>query len=260
MVLTFPYYDPSGKYNQALQRQLATLKSSFDGICLSVAPPTSEDNATFIQHLEEQGCFVSHNASGTSHAHHSREALRLAAEHAPTRQPIFFGFMERILFALETEWRTSFLQDLQAYQANEFVVFERSSEAWDTHPANFREIENMLSRMAEFMHGEFLDLMPCAFILSYATANVILNQSVSASTDVWGEWVLLAIKNHVPTTRPKVNWLAWKEAYWEGIEPNELKRQREASQGETIKRIKMNVPAMLMLTEERFKQLQTESA
>jgi hypothetical protein len=232
-----------------------TLKSSFDKICLSVVPPTSEDNAAFIQYLEEQGCFVSYSTPGTFYGNHSREALKLAVEHAQAQQPIFFGFIERILFALETEWRISFLQDLKVYQAAEFVVFERSLAAWDTHPANFREIEHMLSRMFEFLHGEFIDLMPCAFILSYATATVILSQSVSLSTDVWGEWVLLAMKNHVPITRSKVDWLAWRDAYWERIEPSELKRQRETSQAETIKRIKMNVPAMLMLTEERFRQL-----
>jgi hypothetical protein len=257
MMLAFPYYDPRGKYNRAFQRQLANLKSSFDGICISVVPPTSGDNAAFVQYLEEQGCFVYHNAPNTLHGLHSREALRLALEHAQAQQSIFFGFLDRILFALETEWRTSFLQDLKAYQAAEFVVFERSHAAWDTHPANFREIEQMVSRMFEFLHGKFIDLMPCAFIMSYPAANVILSQSVSASTDVWGEWVLLAMKNHIPITTQKVDWLAWKDPYWEHVEPDRLKSHREASREETIKRINMNVPCMLMLTEERFRHLET---
>lgn len=104
MILAFPHYDPSGKYNQAFQRQLPTMKSSFDGICISVVPPTSGDNAAFVQYLEEQGCFVYHNAPNTLHGIHSREALRLALEHAQAQQSIFFGFLDRILFALETEW------------------------------------------------------------------------------------------------------------------------------------------------------------
>jgi hypothetical protein len=66
---------------------------------------------------------------------------------------------------------------------------------------------------------------------------------------------LLAKKNRIPITWRKVDWLAWKDPYWEHCPPEELKRSREASQDETIKRINMNVPAMLLLTEQRFRDL-----
>jgi len=256
MIITFPYYDPTGKYNEAFKRQMPTLKSAFGAICLSVVPPTAEENASFARYLEEQGCFMFHNAADAPYGTHSREALRLALEHAQPQQSIFFGFEHRILFALDTHWQGSFLEDLKTWQANECVIFERSRTAWDTHPANFREIEQMVSRMFEFMHGQFIDLMPCAYIFSHSTANVILNHSISASTEVWGEWVLLAIKNGIPMTRREADWLAWKDPYWKHIEPGRLKHMRESSQQETIKRIKMNIPTMLMLTEERFRYLE----
>jgi hypothetical protein len=111
--------------------------------------------------------------------------------------------------------------------------------------------------MFEFLHGKFIELMPCAFIMSYPAASVILSQSVSASFDVWGEWVLLAMKNHIPITTQKVDWLAWKDPYWEHVEPDKLRYHRETSQEEVFKRINMNVPCMLMLTEERFTHLET---
>lgn len=255
MIVVFPYYDPTGKYNESFQRQLPILKSAFDSICLSVVPPTANDNADFVRYLEEQGCLMFHNAANTLYGMHSRGALRLALEHAGPQQSIFFGFEHRLLFALDTQWQDSFLRDIRTFQSCECVLFERSRAAWDTHPANSREIEQMVSRMFEFMHGQFIDLMPCAFIFSYSTASVILSQSISASTEVWGEWVLLAMKNRIPITRQAVDWLAWKDPYWEHIEPEKLKHIRETSQQETIKRIKMNVPTMLMLTEERFKDL-----
>ncbi len=256
MIIAFPYYDPTGKYNESLRRQLATLKSAFDAICLSIVPPTATDNADFVRYLEDQGCFAFHNAADTLHGGHSREALRLALDRAQPGESIFFGFLDRILFALETNFRASFLRDLKDLLSKECVLFERTQSAWDTHPANFREIEHMVSRMFEFMHGQQIDLMPCGFIFSRPTAEIILTQSISSSTEVWGEWVLLALKNKIPITRQKVDWLAWKDPYWEHIEPDKLKHLRETSQQETIKRIKMNVPAMLLLTEERFGNLQ----
>jgi len=137
MILTLPYYDPNGVHNQALERQLATLESSFDAICISAIPPTSEDNAEFVQYLGEQGCVVFDNAPDVPLGNHSREPLRLSLECARARPAIFFfGFLDRILFALETEWRASFLRGLETYQAAECVGFERSQVAWRTHPSN----------------------------------------------------------------------------------------------------------------------------
>ncbi len=256
MLITFPYYDPTGKYNESLKRQLLILKSTFSSICLSIVPPTVNENADFVRYLKEQGCLIFHNATGTLHGVHSREALRLAIQNARDDESIFFGFADRILFALETNFRESFLRDLENLQSNACVLIERSQSAWETHPVNFRDIEQMVSRMFEFMHGQRIDLMPCGFIFSRAAAEIILSQSVSASTEVWGEWVLLALKNQIPIKRHAVDWLAWKDPYWERVEPNKLKQIRQASQEETVKRINMNVPAMMMLTEERFRNLE----
>jgi hypothetical protein len=114
----------------------------------------------------------------------------------------------------------------------------------------------MVSRIFQFLHGKFIELMPCAFVLNHPTANVVLNQSISASFDIWGEWILLAMKNRIHVTTKKVDWLAWKDPHWEHVAPDELKYQREISQEETIKRINMNAPCILMLAEERFRDLE----
>jgi len=72
MIITFPYFDPNGKFNDSFRRQLPTLKSRFDTICLSVVSPTIEKNSDFVQYLESQGCLLTHNALETKHAAHSR--------------------------------------------------------------------------------------------------------------------------------------------------------------------------------------------
>jgi hypothetical protein len=255
MILTFPYYDPAGRYNRACRRQLDALQSAFDAVCISVAPPTGEDNADFVRHLEARGCVVSHNGPVATIGDQSREALRLAIERTQGRQPVFFGFLDRVLFALETEWRHQFLQDLKVYRTAEFLVFERSEAAWATHPSNYREIEGMISRMFELFCGRFVELMPCALLMSCDAASTVLSQSTSPNHEVWAEWALLAVKNGIPVATRKVDWLAWEHPYWESVDPEELKRDRENSPDEVIKRIKMNVPVASMLTEERFRAL-----
>lgn len=255
MILTLPYYDPAGTYNQAFRRQLATLQSAFDAVCISVAPPTGRDNAAMVQRLAEQGCLVADNAPGSTLGDHSRQALRLALAHAQAQQAIFFGFVDRVLYALETGWRESFLRDLEAHQPGEFVVLERSPLAWSTHPSNYREMEQMVSRVFQWLSGTYIELSPAALILSCQVARKILEQSQSASYDIWGEWVLLAMQNGIPVTTRRVDWLAWEDPYWEGADPTDLKRAREASREETLKRIQMNAAILLMLAEDRFRHL-----
>jgi hypothetical protein len=138
MILAMPYYDPSGKYNDSFRRLLPTLKAAFNSICLSVVPPTAEHNAAFVDYLEHEGCSLHSNAPGTLHGAHSRKALHLALEHTQPQESIFFGFVDRFLFAPGTEWRDCFLRDLDTWKSEGFVLFERSQTAWDTHPANVR--------------------------------------------------------------------------------------------------------------------------
>jgi hypothetical protein len=73
--------------------------------------------------------------------------------------------------------------------------------------------------------------------------------------EVLGEWVLLAIANDIPITTTKVDWLLWEDPYWDELDPRELKQVREQSRQETVKRINMMTPFMLMLAEDRFRDL-----
>ena len=253
MILTFPYYDPDGTYSQAFRHQLATLTSAFDAICISAIPPTSGNNPELLRLLEEAGCVIFNNDPDAPIGDQSRAALRMATEQG--QQPIFFGFLNRLLFDLETKWRAEFLQDLAAHQTAEFLVFERSDAAWDTHPSNYREIEGMVSRMFELLSGRLIELMPCGLLLSQAAALTILDQSASTSWNVWGEWILLALKNDIPVTTRKVDWLAYQHPFWERVDPDAMKRNREASREETVRRITMNMPVALMLAEDRFRML-----
>ena len=255
MILAFPYHDPDGRCNVALKRQLGTLRASFDAICIGATPWTVEGNARFVSELKEQGCLVYENGPDSSIGDHSRTALQCALDHAQGRRPVFFGFLDRFLFALETEHRVSFLQDLDRYRAIECMAFERSPRAWRTHPANYAEIERMLSRMGELLYGSYMELSPCAFILGPSTAESLLRSSTTDSWAVWAEWLLLAAKNRIPITVKRVDWLAWEDPYWEQADADTLRKAQESSHQEVVKRIQLNAPIALLMTEPRFREL-----
>jgi hypothetical protein len=93
--------------------------------------------------------------------------------------------------------------------------------------------------------------------MSHDAASAILGQSTSPHHEVWAEWILLAMKNGIPVTTRKVDWLAWGHPYWEDVDPDVLKHNREASRDEVVKRIEMNAPVALMLAEERFRHIRS---
>ncbi len=255
-ILAFPYHDPHGTYNEAFRKQLGDMRQAFGPICVSATPTTIEQNRSFIEELEERGCVVYRNPPGSTLGDHFRQALR-SAVHASggSQRPVYFGFIDRILFAFETQWRDRFLEDLCTCQDRALVTFERTPYAWDTHPTNYREIEQMVSRVGEWLLGTNIEFGLCGLLVSPSTAELLATRSISSSCEVLGEWILLAAQHGIPIAAKRVDWVLWEDPYWEGIDPEVLRRQREQSADETIKRVRMNVPFMSLLAEERFKGL-----
>lgn len=252
MILTFPYHDPTGKYNEIFQKNFDTLKKLFNRVCLSATPLTSENNLNFVNILQKEGFIVYQNNKESNIGDHFRNALKIAIDYSAGDEGIFFVFIDRILFALESNWREKFLRDLEKKDKENFLIFERSDLAWNTHPQNYKSIENMISNLFQMLWGKYLELNPCAIIINPNVAKKILSQSVNKTWAVWGEWILLIINNKVLIKTQKVDWLSWEDPFWEEINSEELKTEREKSEEETIKRIKSNLPFLSLLTEERF--------
>ena len=251
MILAAPYYDPDGTYNACFQKHLDQLFSMFDAICLCVIAPTDTQNAKFLKKLKQAGCTVV-SPSADSFGQPSRDALLCAANLPSTSSPVFFGFLDRLLFVLDTEWRSSFLSDLRTYQDANFCIFERSPRDWETHPSNYRNVEQMVTQIGQLLWGICIEWTPGALLLSQSTVQMLLEHSISPSFAVWSEWILLAMTQQILLTRKQVDWLAWEDPYWEHIEAQTLKHRRETSQEETRKRIAWNTSILQLFTEERF--------
>lgn len=258
MILAFPYHDPQGACNAALRRHLDRLKSFFEVICVGATPPTIAHNASFVADLRAAGCLIAENGPETTIGDHSRSALRLAldraaVEHAAAEQPIAFLFLDRFLYAMETEHREPFLADLARYQDQACLVFERTPAAWQTHPVNYKEVEGMTTRLGELLFGSTVDWCPCALILSAPIALGIVEQSVNSTYAVWAEWLLLAARQGAPIASTEVDWLAWEDPFWSQTEVEELKRAQENDPLQVVKRIQMHAPIALLMAEPRFR-------
>lgn len=249
LTLAAPYHDPDGCYNSVFQELLSQLKRNFTHITLSVTPSTKENNYEFLQFLEKNGVYIFYNKQRSSVSNHSINALRTAFE--GSKDKIFFGFIDRILYSLALN-RQDFINSLGSAKEESCVIFQRSEKAWSTHPDNYRQVEKMVSGMLQLLAGKDLELNPCAFLFDVKTAKTLVDQSKTQGWSIWGEWVLLILKNRIPYTAINVDWLSWEDPFWEKEELPVLKSRKESSPEETLKRLQMNLPIANLLQEERF--------
>ena len=253
MIFAFPYHDPEARFNAFFEKNFGNFEKNFNKVCISATPPTAKTNAKFIKKLKKRGFKLIVNTNKSTVGDHYRNALKLGVRYCQENERIFYGFIDRVIFDLETKWQSSFLKDLKSAKNEDFLIFERSVSAWKTHPVNYREIEQTVSCIFKLLSGESLELNPCAFLINKNISEKILKESKSPGWEALGEWILLAISNKTAIRSKRVDWLAWEDPFWEKADPNSLKKLREQSKEETIKRIKSNTPFLSLLTEERFK-------
>jgi len=236
MILTLPHHDPNGKFNSKLKENLPRLQTLFNGICISISPITYRDNKNFIDilTLNKVNTFV--NTEGSSIGDHYRNALKLAINISQENEYVHFGFLDRILFALE-KYTDNYLTDIIKPPKSDLLVFERSKSAWSTHPSNYEHIEKHITKMFSYLLHKELDLNFCALTIKTEKAKIILKNSVSNSYNVAGEWIIDALTDKMSLTTKKVDWLSWEDPYWEKISPTKLKTIRENSSEETYKRL-----------------------
>jgi hypothetical protein len=255
MYLAFPYHDPQGAFNDALRRHLDRLRSTFDAICIGATPPTTSENAAFLVELRAAGCLIAENRPGTTIGDHARSALRLAVEQAGPKRPVAYLFLDRFLCAMESEHKEPFLADLARYQDRACMVFERSPAAWTTHPANYKEVEGMTTRLGELLFGSTVDWCPCALVLGADVSRAIIAESINPTYAVWSEWLLLAAKSDATIVSIEVDWLAWEDPFWARVAPKELKQAQENDPLQVVKRIQMHGPIALLMIEPRFREI-----
>ena len=135
------------------------------------------------------------------------------------------------------------------------MVFERTPAAWATHPANYKEVEGMTSRLGELLFGSTVDWCACALIFGADVSRAIVKSSNNHSYAVWAEWLLLAAQQGATIASTEVDWLAWEDPFWEQVDGESLRRVQESDPQQVVKRIHMHAPVALLMAEPRFRDI-----
>jgi hypothetical protein len=245
--LVFPFNDPDGAMFPHLRVILPDLKAHFERAFLTIPDSTRERQPENIRWLEGDDFFrLFFTGSEAPIGDHFAFLYRQAASAAHPQQILHLCFVDRLSFALRTEYCARFLADVDSLTAEHLpLIFHRSEGAWATHPSNYFELESVVTRVGRTLFGKTLDYGWCHFVIQARQLREVMPLIKKQDLSMVAEMVL-HVQKHVNVR--EVDWLAWEDPFILGRDAAELKRERENSLAETQKRLSYVLPMVELLT------------
>ncbi len=244
-IFIFPYHDPDKIFFDLLIKDLPVLRSVFKEICISITPLTCKKHPFIPGKLKEKGCFVFENKKGSVITDHYRNGLELYVKHFNTGR-VFYGFIDRILFALETTHRRKFINDITKSYNSDIVIFSRSPRAWKTHPLDYYASEKIVEDIGYSFLGKRFDWAWCGALLNKRAVRIILSKKSKINDfSIEAEWMLSCYQKGCSIESKKVNWLTWEDPFW--AKRNGKKISRELTTKQKIFRLSYNIHALQLI-------------
>jgi hypothetical protein len=244
--ISLPFNDPDGTMFHHLQIILPDLKRHFEHIYLCPSLSTLRHGEQLRQ-LQADDFFVIFQVDRELDVGQRFNYLyQRTAETAPPEQIIHLCFLDRLAFALESEYRNAFLVDIDSLKLQDMpLVFQRSPQAWATHPRNYRQLEGIVTTVGLNLFGRALDYCWCHMAASASQLRRIMPWVKNPGISMVAE-VLYYLREEVKTR--DVDWLAWEDPLVFALDAMELRQERENSLAETNKRLNYVLPMIETLT------------
>jgi hypothetical protein len=245
-VIVMPLHDPSGLVLPHLEAITPQLKTVFAQAFVSITTITQERQAKYITWLEQDNFFQIH--------YHQTEVLvgddflalyAYAANACQAKQILHLCFVDRVAFALQSNYRDQFMADIQRVRQEDTpLIFQRSSAAWNTHPGNYRELEQMVTKVGQLLFKKSLDFAWCYLAVQAQQLKEALRDVRNHDLSIGAE-IVLHLRDKVQTR--DVDWLAWEDPFIYGRNAQQLKEERERSNRENRKRLAYVIPMLQLL-------------
>jgi hypothetical protein len=245
-VLAFPYNDPNGTMLPHLQTILPDLKEHFDRACIS-PPPSTLEWLNQKKMILADTFFTVFPADGEKPVgEHFAYLYQQAAETTHPDQPVHLCYLDRMAFALEGEYRESFLADIDSLTDDDLpLIFQRSRYAWETHPQNYRQLEGFVTTVGKNLFNRDLDYGWCHSVVQAKQLREIMPLVKNPDLSMVAEMIFY-MQGNINTR--DVDWLAWEDPFILNRNTDELKSEREGSLDETNKRLSYVLPMIETLT------------
>lgn len=247
--IVMPMHDPDGLLFPHLVAVTPALEGAFACAYMNLTAVTIERQPAWTEWLWSRPFFrITACDDGQGAGEQFAQLYRETAAACPPDQVLHLGFVDRVAYALGSEHRHSFLADVLPVMAGETpLLYHRSAAAWETHPANYRMFEGMVTASgAVLLDGRELDFAWCYLIITAGRLGALMPQVTRPDLSMLAEMVLGL---HDKLTVREADWLAWEDPYLLGRDAAELKREREASADEVRKRLAYVIPMLQVLTD-----------
>lgn len=249
-IIVFPLHDKDGNMFSHLQKIIPDLKNIFEKIVISITPLTLETQKGSVESLSKDPFFeLVYNSPGTQVGDHFLAGFRTAFEKSNPNQLLHLCTVDRLAYALETEHKNEFLEDISwVEKQNGPVLFQRSIKAWSTHPKNYYALESASTRVGEILFGKTLDFTWCHLAVKASELKLILPKFKMHDLTIFAETVLL-LKDRLLTK--EVDWLAWEDPFIFNKDPKKYKKERENDPAENEKRLNYVIPTIKLLLQHK---------
>lgn len=249
-ILIFPYHDPDKVFFDVLIKKLSELQKTFGGVCVSVTQQTYKRHDSIPVKLEEMGCFVVKNKKNSVISDHYLNGLKLYREKIGNGA-VYFGFVDRILFALCLSYRKKFITDVSKIYNSDMIIFSRSKKAWETHPIDYHVSEKIVEDIGwSFLRKRF-DWAWCGAALSEKAVGVICSKKSDINDfAIETDWILSCMREGCTISSMAIDWLSWEDPFWAKRRGKKISRTLTTQQ--KLFRLKYNIHS-LELIQDYFK-------
>jgi hypothetical protein len=248
--IVMPIIDPEWRMFPHLEVITGDLKQCFERAYLTITPSTRRTGPEVIARLEADPFFrliYLDSEPVPGDVSHFLVLYQAAAVACPAEQVLHLCFPDRVSFALRTAHRAAFMADMQAVTRERTpLIFHRSLAAWETHPRNYRDAEQMVTTAGEWLFGKTLDFAWCHVAFCADQLLATLPHVTRHDLALVAEMILPLIDSF---QTQEVEWLSWEDPFILARDARELKAEREHSQQETLRRLAYVIPMLELLSD-----------
>jgi hypothetical protein len=242
-------HDPDGILFPHLKDATPFLRQAFARGYVNLTAVTIERQPEWCAWLRSQSLFRITVCDDTHVGGQFAQLYRDAAAACPPNQVLHLGFVDRVAYALGSELREPFLVDVLAIRAGDTpLLYQRSAAAWETHPANYRMMEAMVTAAgAALLGGRVFDFAWCYLAITAGRLRSLMPGVTRPDLSMLAEMVL-GLRDELRVR--EADWLAWEDPFILGREADALKREREGSPDEVRKRLGYVIPMLQVLADD----------
>lgn len=205
IALVGPHHDPSGKLISGMRNRMATLRSIFDVVAISVSEST---DSRVLKEFDLAGIHFEIRVEDGSVSKRYRDSLKLGLEDN-------VDHMVLIDFDRALHWVNSFPEELEtvAHQLRDldgFTSLVRSNRAFETHPPSQRETEKVVNQIASEVIGKKVDPMSGGYAMDTETAAMLEKKATNHDFSFYGQLLAVTHQEGIQINSVEVEGLEWE--------------------------------------------------